>query len=217
MQQNPGRFQSLGAKNYSLAANILSLSRHSVHKSDSGRGVRRGIHIDTRHNCIRDQSGFACLERVLHCCERTAEERESAAAALARSAIVTGEPPVMVLGEDRGSSDGERAPELLRYLFPPMSLPARQFHRRQKTRVGQRVIVLGLPGDPDIVFDDVVVWLNLLVRERPVHTVSVAACRLKVQIAHTIALPAPNHRSSTNDAAALPREWLVRRSAIRVL
>src|SRR5450755_1096284 len=142
MQQNPRGLQSLGAKNYSLAANILSLSRHTVHESDSGRGVRRGVHIDTRHNGIRDQSGFACLERVLHSCERTAEERESAAAALARSAIVTSEPPVMVLGEDRGPSNGEGAPELLSYLFPPVSLPARQFHRRQKTRVGERVIVL---------------------------------------------------------------------------
>src|SRR5580704_3912149 len=82
--------------------------------------------------------------------------------------------------------------------------------------IGKRRVVLLRSADADVILSDVVVGREVGVRDRPVLTVSIVTVSLEIQIAQTVALPAPNHGSPTHDTQPLPGERLVFGSAIRI-
>src|SRR5580693_8811530 len=82
--------------------------------------------------------------------------------------------------------------------------------------IGKRRVVLLRSADTDVILRDVVVRREVGVRDGPVLAVSIVTVRLEIQIAQTVALPAPNHGSPADDAQSLPGERLVLGSAVRV-
>ena len=84
-----------------------------------------------------------------------------------------------------------------------------------KAAVGQLGHAFRLPGDPDVVLDDVVVGLEILVAERPVIAVPVVGPGLQVEIAQPITLPAPHVGAAADHAhPSKPAEWLVCRGGV---
>ena len=82
--------------------------------------------------------------------------------------------------------------------------------------IGKRRVILLRSADADVVLRDVVVRREIGVRNRPVLTVSVVTVGSEIEIAQTIALPAPHHGPSAHDAQPLPGERLVLGRAVGI-
>ena len=125
--------------------------------------------------------------------------------------------PIVILGEDGGAPDGDRAAELRLHALAQPHLAAGHFHGRQEVAIRQRGIPFGRAADSHVALHDLVVRLHLLVRKGPVFAVAVVAGRLEIQIAHAVALASPDQRPTAHNAQALPGERLARRSAVWIL
>ena len=75
--------------------------------------------------------------------------------------------------------------------------------------IGQGIVAFGGPANADVIFHQVVIRLNVLVRKRPVLAVAVVASSLEVQITQAITLAAPYQRAPTYDSEPLPSERFI--------
>src|SRR5690606_5633730 len=89
-------------------------------------------------------------------------------------------------------------------------------HRLQEFAIRQLRQPLRLPRDTGELFHVGVPRRDVLVADRPIDAVAVPRVRFKVEIAPAIALPAPQHRASTQDVAAHPVERFLLVHDVRV-
>src|SRR6266480_1266003 len=127
------------------------------------------------------------------------------------------EASIVILRQDRRAPDRHRVPELRFHACSELNFSAAHFHWREKLPVGQHLISLRCSADTYVPLHDVVIRCKIGIANRPVIAIPVAARRLKIVIAQSVAMTAPNQRSPTEDAQPLPCTWFAGRRAVRIL
>ena len=122
----------------------------------------------------------------------------------------------VILGENGGSADGQRASEFVFDGISEHPLATGQVHRREEVPVGKLGHAVGLAADADEVLHPFIVGNHLLVAHRPVLTESVVGCGFEVIVAQPIALARPHDGSPADVASADPNEGPVGRCGVRL-
>jgi hypothetical protein len=117
--------------------------------------------------------------------------------------------PCVGLRQVRRSALCQRAPECFLDPVAQRGLRARHRHRRLELAVGQARQAFGHALDADVLLDQVVIRLDVLVADRPVHAVAIVRGRLEFQIADPQRLAAPDVGAPADQARADPEELRV--------
>ena len=137
------------------------------------------------------------------------------AAALAGAAIMARSAAIQGFSEIRAPRGHDGAPKFFFDAIAEQSFLAGQRNGRLKVAVGKMFEALGTAGDSNVLFDKIVVRLNVFVAERPVFAIAIERSTFEVPIAKAQADTAPHVRTASgNTKAPHPVEWLIRRSSV---
>ena len=219
VQQNAGRLQRRGTKEYDSAAKLDSCTRLPVDHPHARNLSLLGIEDQTVHDAMRTHRHLAGFQRSGQSRVQTAEVRTRDAPASARPALMAGRAAIVSLGQDRGTPDRHQAlaGKIFRDCVLDHNFSAIQFHRRQKMAVRKLRKPLFLARDADEILDVVVPGSDVLITDRPIHAETFALVGFKIQIAPTIGLPSPDYRTAPELAAANPQKWLAGFGGVRIL
>src|SRR5690606_18822762 len=119
-------------------------------------------------------------------------------AVVARAAVVASGAAVVRLRQHRSAADGGHAAHLGLETVAEPRLAAGKAHRRLEDRVRQLRQPFGQAADADVALDLLVVRHEVLIGDRPVDAVAVAARGLHVDVAHAVGLAAPGQRAAAD-------------------
>src|SRR6266851_6347266 len=215
IEQDADRFLSLRAENDGAGVDFACLARVAVDVENAAGAVAVRVHENFVDHGIRNKPAVPCVEGVGDGGEGGIEIGVRHASALARSAEMAWAAAVDGLGEIGGARGHDGAAQLFLDAIAEESFLTSERNGRLELAVGEMLEAFGGAGDADVFFDEIVVWLDVSVAERPVFAVTIERGGFEIPIAEAQADAAPNVGSAARHAqAAHPVEGLVGRRCV---
>ncbi len=192
VEQDARGFLGLGAKDDDARMDFFLLLCDAVDIKDAGGAILIGIHQDFVGHGVRNERAVLRAQSVRDGTERRVEIGVGHAAALAGATIVAGAAAVERLRKIRGPAGHRRAAELLLDVVAKQRFLAGERHRGLELSVGKMFEALFGAADADVLFDEVVIGLDVFVRERPIFAEAVAGSGFEIEVTVTKRNAAPD-------------------------
>src|SRR5215472_9292202 len=217
IEKNSNGLLGLRAKDNHAGKKFSWLARFSIDVKNAVRTIVGGIHQDLVDHGIRNERAVAGGECVRNRGERGIEIRMRHAPAFAWTAEVARAAAIERTREVGAARGGDGAAKFFSYAFAKKSFLAGQRNGRLKKAVGKMLDRFFHAGDANVSLHEIVIGLNVFVRERPVLAVAIARSSLKVPIAKAQAYAAPDVGAAARDAqTAHPKERLISGCGVRL-
>ena len=122
---------------------------------------------------------------------------------------MTGLTAVQRLGEDGDATDGDGSFHFGHGGVAEKEFAAAHGHGREEDAVGELTQVFMSTADADIAFDFFVVGHHFFIGEKPIVALTIMGGGFEIDGRHAIALTAPTHAATAEDALTYPPERFV--------
>jgi len=191
------------------------LARVAINVKNPVRAIVGRVYQDFVDHGVRNECAVSGCQRIGNSGKGRIEVGMRHAAAFARTAIVARAAAVQRPRKIRDASGRNGAAKFLPHALAEERFLASQRNRRLKKAVWKMFEGFFAAADADVSLDEVIIWLDVLVTERPAFVVTIMGGGFEIPIAVAQAHAAPNVGPSPGHAqAAHPEERLVGRSRV---